>query len=150
MDPTRCDNNNPRMELAMQRMIETQTQLTQLMTQNLINSNNKELPSGMQQLLDAHTQIVQMMSQNMASNNNNLRRKNHGSKEFEDGDATSPRACKICGEIGHTSKECHERCPNCDTSHPNEECPTTQISCFLCEESIMFLLNVIFTPRCSE
>jgi hypothetical protein len=46
----------------MQQMIETQTQLTQLVTQNLIN-NNSELPSGFQQLLDAHTHIVHMMPQ---------------------------------------------------------------------------------------
>jgi cellular nucleic acid-binding protein len=99
----------------------------------VIKNNMNEIPSGVQQLLDAHTQIVQMMSQNIASNNGNLPHQNQGSKEFEDGVVTSRRACKICGEIGHTSKECCEQCPHCDTSHPNGECPVTHVSCFLCE-----------------
>ena len=125
-------NNNPRKEIAMQQMIEAQTQLTQLVTENLINKNS-ELPSGVQQLLDAHTQIVQMMSQITARNNDNLPQKIQGSKEIEDDFATSLRACKTCGEIGHTSKECYEQCPHCDTSHPNKECPTINVSCCLCE-----------------
>ena len=106
MDPPR-NNNNPWKEIAMQQMIEAQTQLTQLVTENLINKNS-ELPSGVQQLLDAHTQIVQMMSQNIARNNDNLPQKIQDCKEFKDDVATSLRACKTCGEIGHTSKECYE------------------------------------------
>jgi Zinc knuckle len=83
--------------------------------------------------LDVHTRIVHMMPQNTATNNDTQPWKNHGSKDFGYGIVTSFRACKNCGEIGHTSKECYERCPHCDASHPNEECPTTQISCYLCE-----------------
>ena len=48
-------------------------------------------------------------------------------------DMKKPCACKICGEIGHTHKEHKEECPNCEGSHPVEECPTRQITCFLCE-----------------
>ena len=87
MAPPRC-NSNPRKKIAMQQMIEAQTQLTQLVTENLINKNS-ELPSGVQQLLDAHTQIVQMMSQITARNNDNLPQKIQGSKEIEDDFATS-------------------------------------------------------------
>ena len=42
-------------------------------------------------------------------------------------------ACKLCGEIGHNHKEHKDECPNCEGIHPVEECPTTQITCFLCE-----------------
>jgi hypothetical protein len=44
-----------------------------------------------------------------------------------------PCACKICGEIGHTQEEHKEGCPHCEENHPAEECPTGQITCFLCE-----------------
>src|SRR4051812_41905979 len=39
----------------------------------------------------------------------------------------------VCGEIGHTSKEHRDQCPYCEESHPSEECPTSQVTCFLCE-----------------
>ena len=48
-------------------------------------------------------------------------------------DMRKPCACKICGEIGHTHKEHKDECPNCEGSHPVEECPTRHITCFLCE-----------------
>ncbi|XBJ19526.1 hypothetical protein VPH35_010493 [Triticum aestivum] len=43
------------------------------------------------------------------------------------------RACKICGEIGHTYKEHQDGCPYCEASHLGEECPTMQVTCFMCE-----------------
>jgi hypothetical protein len=58
------------MDLVMQRMMETHTQLTQVVTQNMISSKSNELPPGVQQLLDAHTHIVQMASRIMNNNNN--------------------------------------------------------------------------------
>src|SRR6187401_1761570 len=42
-------------------------------------------------------------------------------------------ACRTCGEIGHTQEEHKDECPNCEGSHLAEECPTRQITCFLCE-----------------
>ena len=46
---------------------------------------------------------------------------------------TRPRACKICGEVGHISKDHQDQCPYCDANHPADECPTSQVTCFLCE-----------------
>ena len=48
-------------------------------------------------------------------------------------DMKKPCACKLCGEIGHNHKEQKDECPNCEGSHPVEECPTRKITCFLCE-----------------
>jgi hypothetical protein len=62
--------NNSQMDLVMQRMIEAHTQLTQVVTQNMISSKSNELPPGVQQLLDAPTHIVQMASWTMTNNNN--------------------------------------------------------------------------------
>jgi hypothetical protein len=87
----------------------------------------------MHKVLDDHTRIVQMMSQIVASTNNSLQQNDHGGKTTRDDVEMTLQACKRCGEIGHTSKDCHEQCPYCDTSHPIGECPVTQVTGFLCE-----------------
>jgi hypothetical protein len=62
--------NNSQMDLVMQRMMEMHTQLTQVVTQNMLSRESNELPPGVQQLLDAHTRILQMVSQIMTNNDN--------------------------------------------------------------------------------
>jgi hypothetical protein len=64
-----------------------------------------------------------MMSQILASTNNHLPQNNLGGKEPRGDVEITLKACKNCGEIGHTSKGCYEQCPYCDTSHPIKECP---------------------------
>jgi hypothetical protein len=97
------------MEITMQQMVEEHTEMMRVLTQNMVNCDSNEIPPGMQQVLNNHTRIIQMMSQNLASTNNNLSRKDHGGKEPRDDVETTLRACKRCGEIGHTSEECHEQ-----------------------------------------
>jgi hypothetical protein len=99
----------------------------------MVNHGRKNIPPGMQQVLDDHSQIVQMMSQIVASTNNSLPQSDHGGKEPRDNVEMTLRACKVCGEIGHTSKDYHEQCPYCDTNHPIGKCPTAQITFFLCD-----------------
>ena len=53
-------------------------------------------------------------------------------KPYEN-DMNNPSACQLCGEIGHNHKEHKDEFPNCEGSHPIEECPTRHITCFLCE-----------------
>uniref|UniRef100_A0A0E0MII8 CCHC-type domain-containing protein n=1 Tax=Oryza punctata TaxID=4537 RepID=A0A0E0MII8_ORYPU len=43
------------------------------------------------------------------------------------------KACSRCGEIGHYGSDCVTQCPYYDEDHPIGECPTTKITCFLCE-----------------
>jgi rubrerythrin len=121
------------MKIAMQRMVEVHTEMMRVMTQDMVNRDSKELPPGMHQVLDNHSRIVQMMSQMMTSTSNILPQKDHGGKEPRGDVEMTLQACKRCGEIGHTSKDCHEQCPYCDTSHPIGECPMTQVTCLLCE-----------------
>uniref|UniRef100_A0A0E0MIE1 CCHC-type domain-containing protein n=1 Tax=Oryza punctata TaxID=4537 RepID=A0A0E0MIE1_ORYPU len=45
------------------------------------------------------------------------------------------KACSRCGEIGHYGSNCVSQCPYCDEDHPIGECPTTKITCFLCERA---------------
>jgi hypothetical protein len=134
MHPQHQNNhNNPQLEIAMQQMVEVHTEMMRVLTQDMVNRGSKNLPPGMQQVLDDHLLIVQMMSQILASTNNSLPQSDHGGKEPRDDVEVTLRACKVCGEIGHMSKDCHEQCPNYDTSHPYGKCPMTQVTCFLCE-----------------
>jgi hypothetical protein len=126
-------HNNPQLEIAMQQLVEVHTGMMRVLTQNMVNCGNNKIPPGLQQVLDDHSQIVQMMSQIVASTNNSLPQNGHGGKTTRGDIEMTLQACKRCGEIGHTSKECHEQCPYCDTSHPIGECPMTQVTCFLCE-----------------
>jgi hypothetical protein len=96
--------NNSQMDLVMQRMIETHTQLTQVVTQNMISSKSNELPPGVQQLLDAHTHIMQMASQIM-TNNNNASPSDPSNDKPKEHVVTRNQACKLCGDIGHISKD---------------------------------------------
>jgi hypothetical protein len=73
------------------------------------------------------------MSQILANTNNNLPQSDHGGKKPRGDVEMTLRAYKVYGEIEHKSKQCHEQCPYCDTSHSIEECPMTQVTCFLCE-----------------
>ena len=54
-------------------------------------------------------------------------------RKHHDNPKKKPCACKICGEIGHTQEEHKDGCPHCEENHPTEECPTGQVTCFLCE-----------------
>ena len=56
-----------------------------------------------------------------------------GNKESKGSTWIKPSACKSCGEIGHTSKECHDEWPHGVARHQTKGCFTSQISCFLCE-----------------
>lgn len=82
----------------------------------------------MQQLLVGQSQLVQMMSQNMTNNENNQPQIHHDNKEIQIEVVTTLRACKTCGEIGHTSKECHDEWPDVDAPNSTEGYPTTQVS----------------------
>jgi hypothetical protein len=134
MQPQHQNNhNNPQLEIAIQQLVEAHTGMMRGLTQNVANRDSKELPPGMQQVLDDHSQIVQMMSQIVASTNNSLPQDDHDGKPAKVDVDMTLQACKRCGEIGHTSKDYHEQCPYCDTSHPIGECPMTQVTCFICE-----------------
>jgi hypothetical protein len=85
-------------------MIEAHTQLTQVVTQNMISSKSNELPPGVQQLLDAHTHIVQMASRTMPSNNN-VSPSDRSNDKTEEHVMTENQACKLCGDIEHFSSK---------------------------------------------
>jgi hypothetical protein len=94
------------MELMIQQMVEIHTRIMQVMTQYMVNCDSKELPPGMQQVLDNHSQMIQMIPHMLAVADNNLSQNNFGSKEPRGEAEITLQACKNCGKIGHTSKEC--------------------------------------------
>jgi hypothetical protein len=127
------NHNSPQIEKVIQQMVEAHAKMMQVMTQCMVNGDGKELPPGMQQVLDDHSRMIQMMPQILASTNDNLPQNKLGSKEPRGEAEITLLACKICGEIGHTSKGCCEQCPYCDTSHLAGEFPMTHVTCFLCD-----------------
>lgn len=133
MAPSRCDNTNDDSEMATaMQLIAAQAQLIQAMAQSL--ANNNEQPPGVPQLLESQSQLLQMMNHRMANNEINLTERDYEDNYvFEADVVTKPQSCKICGDIGHTYREHCNQCPHCDGSHPAEECPTSQVTCFLCE-----------------
>ena len=73
-----------------------------------------------------------MMWQSRANSNVKATPTDMGNKESQGSTWIKPSACKSCGEIGHTSKECHDEWPHGAARHQTKGCFTRQISCFLC------------------
>ncbi|KAE8770491.1 hypothetical protein D1007_57731 [Hordeum vulgare] len=59
-------------------------------------------------------------------------------------------ACKICGEIGHTQEEHQDGCTHCEENHPAEECPSSQVTCFLCEGTTHYPTQCHIYPKVQQ
>ncbi|KAE8766788.1 hypothetical protein D1007_61942 [Hordeum vulgare] len=59
-------------------------------------------------------------------------------------------ACKICGEIGHTQEERKDGCTHCEENHPAEECPSSQVTCFLCEGTTHYPAQCHIYPKVQQ
>ncbi|KAE8782333.1 hypothetical protein D1007_44293 [Hordeum vulgare] len=59
-------------------------------------------------------------------------------------------ACKICGEIGHTQEEHTDGCTHCEENHPAEECPSSQVTCFLCEGTTHYPAQCHIYPKVQQ
>ncbi|KAE8766893.1 hypothetical protein D1007_61819 [Hordeum vulgare] len=59
-------------------------------------------------------------------------------------------ACKISGEIGHTQEEHKDGCTHCEENHPAEECPSSQVTCFLCEGTTHYPTQCHIYPKVQE
>jgi hypothetical protein len=140
------ENNDPKMLPRLPELL-GQARLVQQMTQNLISSrkNNDLLPK-MLQLLESQSRMLQMMAHGMANYNNIPPDIVKGRNEFIEDGVARPRACKLCGGLGHSHEEHRDQCPNYDGGHPAKECHTYQVMCSYVKESIMCLLSATSTP----
>ncbi|KAE8790622.1 hypothetical protein D1007_35044 [Hordeum vulgare] len=59
-------------------------------------------------------------------------------------------ACKICGEIGHIQEEHKDGCTHCAENHPAEECPSSQVTCFLCEGTTHYPAQCHLYPKVQQ
>ncbi|KAE8775494.1 hypothetical protein D1007_02118 [Hordeum vulgare] len=59
-------------------------------------------------------------------------------------------ACKIYGEIGHTQEEHKHGCTHCEENHLAEECPSSQVTCFLCDGTTHFPAQCYIYPKVEQ
>ncbi|KAE8795232.1 hypothetical protein D1007_29970 [Hordeum vulgare] len=59
-------------------------------------------------------------------------------------------ACKICGEIGHTQEKHKDGCTHCEENHPAEACPSSQVTCFLCEGTTHYPAQCHIYPKVQQ
>ncbi|KAE8772597.1 hypothetical protein D1007_55362 [Hordeum vulgare] len=59
-------------------------------------------------------------------------------------------AYKICGGIGHTQEEHKDGCTHCEENHPAEECPTSEVTCFLCEGTTHYPAQCYKYPKAQQ
>ena len=83
--------------------------------------------------MDNQTHIVRMMWQGRTNRDDEATPTDEGNQESKGSTWIKPSACKSCGEIGHTSNECHDEWHHSAARHQTKGCFTSQISCFLCE-----------------
>jgi hypothetical protein len=50
-------------------------------------------------------------------------------------DFLKKKACSCCGEEGHQVSQCPRNYPYCEDNHPPRECPSSNITCYMCESS---------------
>src|SRR4051812_9135589 len=124
------DNNNNQ-EDNMRELIATQNQLSQETTQLLANNNG--LDPAIQRILKLQSQLLQGMATQMINIGGNSSKGVYDNKDDKDVILEGTKACNICGDKDHTSKEHGDQFPNCEEEHPVGQCPTSQVTCFLCE-----------------
>jgi hypothetical protein len=76
--------------------------------------------------------------------------RSHLIRKHYDNPMKKPCACKICGEIGHTQEEHKDGCPQCEDDHLDGECPTMQVTCFLCEGTTHYPPQCQIYPKIQE
>src|SRR3954471_4693945 len=87
----------------------------------------------MLKFLETQSQLLQRMTNQMINMRSNPSQRECDNNDIKDDIIEGTQACKICGDIGHTYKEHMDQCPNCEEKHPTRKCLTSQVTCFLCE-----------------
>src|SRR3954463_6208972 len=123
------DNHNQQDN--MRELIANQNQLSQVTTQLLANNNG--LDPAIQRILKLQSQLLQGLVTQMINMGENFSQRANDNKDDKDVILEETKACNICGDKDHTSKEHGDQCPNCEKKHTVGQCPTSQATCYLCE-----------------
>ena len=107
------------------------------------NTNTNVLHTTMQLLFENQRQLWKLI-------NDHLPKIDQNHSEFEEDLMTKPKACKTCGEIGHTSKECSDEWPHGHTRHLVKGCPQVRLLASCVKEQIMSQYSVNFIPWCNK
>ncbi|KAE8811816.1 hypothetical protein D1007_11227 [Hordeum vulgare] len=71
-------------------------------------------------------------------------------RKFYDNPKKKTCACKIYGELGHTQEEHKDGCTHSEENHPAEECPSSQVTCFLCEGTTHYPAQCHIYPKVQQ
>src|SRR3954470_19265365 len=105
----KVDNNNNNQEDNMRELIVTQNQLSQETTQLLANNNG--LDPAIQRILKLQSQLLQGLVTQMIDLGENFSQRANDNKDDKDVILEGTKACNICGDKDHTSKEHEDQCP---------------------------------------
>src|SRR3954469_15014923 len=106
------DNNNNNQEDNMRELISTQNQLNQ-MTAQFIANNSGEDPT-LQGFLETQAQMLHKVTDQMINMEGNSSKGVCDNKDDRYVILEGTKACNICGDKDHTSKEHGDQCPNCE------------------------------------
>ena len=104
-------DNNKNQEMHMrEQLLATQAQLNQVTTQFL--ANNNELDPTMKKFLETQSQLLQRMTNQMINMRDNPSQRICDNKDVKDDILEGTQACNVFGDKDHTSKEHEDQCPN--------------------------------------
>ena len=104
------DTNNQDMHMRGQ-LLANQTQLNQMTT--LFLTNNNELDPTLQKFLETQSQLLQRMTNQMINMISNSSQGDCDNNGIKDDIIEGTQACNICGDMEHTSKDHEDHCHNC-------------------------------------
>ena len=128
---SKVDDTNTNQADSMRELIATQHQLNQLTAQFIVNNSDKD--PALQRFLEEQSQLMLKVTNQMISMEENYPKRVYDNKDDKNIILDGAPACIICGDKDHTSKEHEDQCPNCEEEHPVGQCPTSQVTCYLCE-----------------
>src|SRR5215216_3102559 len=105
----KVDNTNNNQEDNLRELIATQNQLNQMTAQFIANTSGED--STLQGFLETQAQMLHKVTDQMLNMESNFSKGVYDNKDDKDVILEGTKACNICGDKDHTSKEHGDQCP---------------------------------------